>query len=152
MTEIECKRCGASDYVKNGTVRGLQRYRCQQCACNFTATQPCGKPLGHEGSGVVAVRYGQYELLQYCAYSEGQRCRRAQMDTRRSGQVTRARKSCGRRAAAIDEMWYFKKRPKSFGSGGPMILCSGEPWPGCWVSVTMQPSPSRGQALPTTPR
>ena len=38
MTEIICKRCQATDYVKNGIVRGLQRYRCRNCSCNFTAT------------------------------------------------------------------------------------------------------------------
>ena len=35
MAEIICKGCGASDYVKNGYVRGLQRYRCKECGCNF---------------------------------------------------------------------------------------------------------------------
>ncbi|MGH9344891.1 MAG: IS1/IS1595 family N-terminal zinc-binding domain-containing protein, partial [Terriglobia bacterium] len=43
MTTLSCKGCGASDYVKNGRVRGLQRYRCKACACNFTATPPRGK-------------------------------------------------------------------------------------------------------------
>ena len=38
MTEIICKRCQATDYVKNGIVRGLQRYRCRNCSCNFTST------------------------------------------------------------------------------------------------------------------
>jgi transposase-like protein len=44
MTEIICKRCQATEYVKNGMVRGLQRYRCRKCFCNFTATKPHGKP------------------------------------------------------------------------------------------------------------
>jgi transposase-like protein len=42
--ELICKGCGASDSVKNGYVRGLQRYRCKECGCNFTATAPRGKP------------------------------------------------------------------------------------------------------------
>ncbi len=44
MSEVCCKRCGASDHVKNGIVRGLQRYRCLSCGCNFTMTPPRGKP------------------------------------------------------------------------------------------------------------
>lgn len=32
---IECKRCGSSDYVKNGFVHGMQRYRCKECSHNF---------------------------------------------------------------------------------------------------------------------
>lgn len=31
----ECKRCGSTKIVKNGTVRGKQRYLCKQCGCHF---------------------------------------------------------------------------------------------------------------------
>ena len=32
---ISCKRCGSANYVKNGKVRGKQRYRCKECGYNF---------------------------------------------------------------------------------------------------------------------
>ena len=32
---ITCKSCGASQYVKNGFVQGVQRYKCRECNCNF---------------------------------------------------------------------------------------------------------------------
>ena len=44
MSEVCCKRCGATDHVKNGIVRGFQRYLCLSCGCNFTMTPPRGKP------------------------------------------------------------------------------------------------------------
>ena len=31
----ECKRCGATQIVKSGTVRGKQRYLCKQCGYHF---------------------------------------------------------------------------------------------------------------------
>jgi transposase len=34
---VICKRCGSGGAVKNGIVRGQQRYRCQTCECNFIA-------------------------------------------------------------------------------------------------------------------
>lgn len=34
---IECKRCGSTETVKSGTVRGKQRYLCKQCGYNFVA-------------------------------------------------------------------------------------------------------------------
>jgi transposase len=41
--------------------------------------------------------------------------------------------------ATLDEMWHFvQKKAASFGSGAPMILSAGEPWPGFWVAVMMQ--------------
>jgi transposase-like protein len=33
---MNCPRCASSDSTKNGIVNGLQRYKCKQCAYNFT--------------------------------------------------------------------------------------------------------------------
>jgi len=33
---LRCKRCGAEEHVKNGFMKGLQRYRCKACGLNFT--------------------------------------------------------------------------------------------------------------------
>lgn len=41
--DLSCKRCGSASFVKNGFVRGLQRYRCQECGFNFTATPKRGR-------------------------------------------------------------------------------------------------------------
>ena len=32
---IECSKCGSEEYVKNGNVRGKQRYICKLCGYNF---------------------------------------------------------------------------------------------------------------------
>ena len=42
---LRCKRCGSEEYIKNGLMRGKQRYRCRACGLNFTATPPRGMPL-----------------------------------------------------------------------------------------------------------
>ena len=34
---VTCKSCGASAYVKNGFVHGVQRYKCRECRCNFVS-------------------------------------------------------------------------------------------------------------------
>src|SRR5215210_2503683 len=33
---LGCKRCGGEEHVKNGLMRGRQRYLCKGCALNFT--------------------------------------------------------------------------------------------------------------------
>jgi transposase-like protein len=33
---ILCKKCGNSGFVKNGMMKGKQRYRCKKCGYNFT--------------------------------------------------------------------------------------------------------------------
>src|ERR687886_584142 len=54
----------------------------------------------------------------------------------------------------IDEMWHFVDGKKTrFGSGGPLTLWHGEPWPGSWVGVMMRPAGdfSRRSASRATP-
>jgi transposase-like protein len=42
---LRCKGCGGEEQVKNGFMRGKQRYRCEACGLNFTDTPPRGMPL-----------------------------------------------------------------------------------------------------------
>jgi hypothetical protein len=39
---LRCKRCGSEEQVKNGFMKGLQRYHCKACGLNFTETPPRG--------------------------------------------------------------------------------------------------------------
>src|SRR5256885_15215525 len=50
---LRCKRCGAEEHVKNGFMKGLQRYRCKACGLNFTDTPPRGMPLRVKVTAVV---------------------------------------------------------------------------------------------------
>ena len=59
MGEISCRRCAGATFVKNGTVRGHQRYRCEACGCNLTATPERGKPAAMRALAVAALWPGQ---------------------------------------------------------------------------------------------
>src|SRR5215210_1847696 len=48
-----CKRCGSEEHVKNGLLRGQQRYLCKGCGLNFTDTPPRGKPLALKAAAVL---------------------------------------------------------------------------------------------------
>jgi transposase len=41
----QCKKCGQSEYVKAGFVRGEQRYKCKVCGCQFVPTREHGRSL-----------------------------------------------------------------------------------------------------------
>src|SRR3954454_18025574 len=47
------KRCGSEDHVKNGLMRGQQRYLCKDCCLNFTNTPARGKPLALKAAAVL---------------------------------------------------------------------------------------------------
>ena len=51
--ELRCKRCGGAEHVKNGLMRGKQRYRCEACGLNFTDTPPRGMPLAVKVTAVL---------------------------------------------------------------------------------------------------
>ena len=63
MSVICCKSCKKSDYVKNGFVRGLQRYKCKFCNCNSTNTLQRSKPQGLKALAVL--------LYSMCNASQG---------------------------------------------------------------------------------
>src|SRR3954463_3987286 len=56
---LRCKRCGSEQHVKNGLMRGQQRYRCKACGLNFTDTPPRGKPLALKVAAVLLYVSGQ---------------------------------------------------------------------------------------------
>ena len=141
MSEISCRRCAGAAFVKNGTARGYQRYRCKACGCNFTATPERGKPaamkalavllygLGNASQGMIARLLGVSHVAVY-------RWVRAAGE---AAPAPSAEASGG--IVQIDEMWHFVNGKKTrFGSGGPTTLWHGEPWPGSWVGVMMRPA------------
>ena len=48
-----CKRCGSAEHVKNGLMRGKQRYLCKTCGLAFTDTPARGKPLAMKAAAVL---------------------------------------------------------------------------------------------------
>ena len=50
---LRCKGCGGEEHIKNGFMRGKQRYRCKACGLNFTDTPPRGLPLALKASAVL---------------------------------------------------------------------------------------------------
>src|SRR5688500_8183889 len=50
---LRCKSCGSEAHIKNGFMRGKQRYRCKACGLNFTDTPPRGMPLALKATAVL---------------------------------------------------------------------------------------------------
>src|SRR6476469_5453502 len=50
---LRCKGCGDEELVKNGLMRGKQRYRCRACGLNFTDTPVLGMPLALKATAVL---------------------------------------------------------------------------------------------------
>ena len=60
---FKCKKCSSHSYVKSGHIRGLQRYRCKGCGCQFTQTAPRGVSPVLKNLAVLLYAYCGVSML-----------------------------------------------------------------------------------------
>ena len=140
MPEIICKRCQATDYVKNGIVRGLQRYRCRPCGCNFTATKARGMPAAAKALATLLYAMGNMSFCGIARLLNVSDVAVLKWVRKEAEALPAPEMPANVEIVMLDEMHHFlKKSQKSYGFGERMILSSGELFPGFWVGVMMQP-------------
>ncbi len=51
---MKCLKCGSSKKVKNGVLKGVQRYKCKECGYNYTVEKRSGEyPKETKSSPIV---------------------------------------------------------------------------------------------------
>ncbi len=122
MTELNCKKCASTSFVKSGHVRGLQRYKCKDCGCQFTATKVRG--VNPALKSFAIVMYG------YCGVSMGNIARLFNVSTvavlkwvrSAAAQINPPDKINEAEVVMIDEFWHFVNGKKTlFGCGEPLM-------------------------------
>jgi len=138
---LSCKVCGSEVVVKNGIVKGKQRYLCKDCGCNF-----------REGDNRTNDRIAAKKALCILLYTLGKGSFR--MMGRLLGVDHAQVYRWIREFAALlpepevpadikhmefDEMWHFIGSKKTeFGLSKPLTVVAGEPWPGFSVVAILQ--------------
>ena len=115
---LRCKRCGSEEHVKNGFMRGKQRYRCEACGLNFTATPPRGMPLRVKVEAVLLHLSGV--SMNRTAKLLGVSTPTIQAWLEQFAKAYAQKPEPEGRAVVVelDEMWHFlKKSGTSSGSG-----------------------------------
>src|SRR3712207_2834531 len=123
---LRCKRCGSEEHVKNGLMRGKQRYRCKACGLNFTDTPPRGMPLAMKATAVLLYLSGL--SMNRTAKLLGVSTPTVMTWIERFAEVYAQKPEPEGRAVVVelDEMWHsLKKRPTSSGSGRLGIVLRG---------------------------
>ena len=135
------KRGSGAKYVKRGFVRVLQRSLCQDCGCHFTATTPRGKPAAMKALAVLLYAMGNASLGMIARLLGVSSVAVYKWLRQEAEAIPEPSANSSAGLVQIDEMWHFVNGKKTkFGSGEPMILFSGEPWPGNWGGVMMRAS------------
>ena len=125
---LRCKGCGSEEQVKNGMMRGKQRYRCKGCGLNFTDTPPRGMPLALKATAVLLYVSGL--SMNRTAKLLGLSTPSVQAWIERFAQTYAPKPEPPQGRAVVielDEMWhYLKKSRTSSGSGRLGIVLQGD--------------------------
>ncbi len=137
---LRCKRCGAEEHVKNGLMRGKQRYRCKACGLNFTDTPPRGMPPAMKVTAVLLYVSGL--SMNRTAKLLGVSTPTVMVWIERFAEVYAQKPEPEGHAVVVelDEMWhYLKKSGTSSGSGRLGIVLQGGWSTGSAAVVTPPP-------------
>ena len=109
---VTCKNCGSSDYIKNGFVRGKQRYRCSSCSLNFVEGDERQRDPYHSLRSLCVFIYslskGTFRgLAEICGISPPTVYRWVR-DA--AGALPEPEVDASVREVEIDEMWHFLTR------------------------------------------
>ena len=137
---LRCKRCRAEEHIRNGLMRGKQRYRCKACGLNFTDTPPRGMPLAMKVSAVLLYVSGL--SMNRTAKLLGVSTPTVMAWIERFAEVYAQKPEPKGRAVVVelDEMWHFLKKSRtSSGSGKLGIVLQAEWLTGSVAAVMPAP-------------
>src|SRR5215218_2309728 len=138
---LRCKRCRSGRQVKNGLMRGQQRYLCKGCGLNVTNTPPRGKPLALKAAAVLLYVSGL--SMNRTAKLLGVSTPTIQVWLEQFAAAYAQKPEPEGRAVVIelDEMLDdLKKSPNRSGSGRLGIVLQGSWWTGSVGVVTRPPA------------
>jgi transposase len=120
---LRCKRCGGEEHVKNGLMRGHQRYLCKSCGLNFTDTPARGKPLALKAAAVLLYVSGL--SMNRTAKLLGVSTPTIQAWLEQFAAAYAQKPEPEGRAVVIelDEMWHYLKKSQSYLYGPGMRWC-----------------------------
>src|SRR3989337_857919 len=139
--ELCCKRCGSAKFVKNGLMRGKQRYLCKECGLPFPHPPARGKPLALKAAAVLLYVSGL--SMNRTAKLLGVSTPTIQAWLGEFSAAYAQKPEPEGRAVVIelDEMWhYVKTSPSPSGSGKLGIVLQASWWTGSAAVVTRPPA------------
>jgi transposase len=132
-----CKRCESTEQVKNGLMRGKQRYLCKACGLTFTDTPARGKPLAMKAAAVLLYVSGLSMNRTAKLLGVSTPTVQAWLEQFASAYAQKPEPQGRAVVIELDEMWhYLKKSPSRSGSGKLGIVLQASWWTGSAAVVT----------------
>src|SRR5512144_242421 len=137
---MNCKSCGCTESVKNGRIRGKQRYRCKGCGLNFVEGDARVRPDGAVKRALAVLLYAMgNSSLGFIGNLFGVTTPAVLKWIRHEGaKVAEPAVTGEMHEMEFDELWHYigSKKPNK-GSSRRWLVCHGEPWPGSWAAVIL---------------
>ncbi|WP_339052233.1 hypothetical protein [Candidatus Lariskella endosymbiont of Epinotia ramella] len=140
-----CKGCGSDSFIKNGIVRGVQRYKCRSCLLNFVEGDLRKKPQTAVKKALCVMLYSlgkaSFSMLGRILGHSPSIIYRWLVEAMNKTQEPII--SSDIMEMEFDEMWHFIGSKKtSFGSSRRLIVAQGELLHGLQAIVILQHSKS----------
>ena len=136
---LKCKKCSSVSYVKCGHIRGLQRYKCRECGCQFTPTKPRGVSLGLKHLAVMLYAHCGMSMLGIAKIFKVSDVAVLKWIRQFSDAISIPEEPA--EVIQIDEMWHFVNGKKIlYGSGEVSMGYHVAFSDGNWVAVMMPAS------------
>ena len=136
---LRCKGCGSEERVKNGFMRGKQRYRCKACGLNFTDTPPRGMPLRVKAAAVLLYVSGL--SMNRTAKLLGVSTPSVLAWIERFAEAYAQKPEPEGRAVVVelDEMWHHLKKSRTSSGAGRLGIVLQDEWLTGSVAVVTEP-------------
>lgn len=137
---MRCPQCEKEDFVKNGFMKGSQRYRCKGCRCNFTQSEKRGKPPAQKILAVTLHLCGM--SMNSIAEVMGVATQSVMRWVRWAAEMLAPLPTLDAKVQTLerDEMHHFLlKKLKNYGSGKCWIMTRESCLPGSLVIVISKP-------------
>ena len=136
-----CKRCGSAEHVKNGLMRGKQRYLCKACGLTFTDTPARGKPLAMKATAVLLYVSGLSMNRTAKLLGVSTPTIQAWLEQFAAAHAQKPEPKGRAVVIELDEMWHsLKKSPSRCGSGKLGIVLQASWWTGSAAVVIRPPA------------
>ena len=137
---IHCPQCNTEKIVKNGFVKGRQRFKCKECQYQFTnLSTERGKPLWMKLEAVLMYMNGL--SMNATAKLLGVSAQSVLNWVRDFGEANYEKPTPDKVAVVeLDEMWHFiQSKKENFGSGKHMTVLMADSLTGNWEVVIVKP-------------
>ena len=120
-----CKNCGAEHAVKNGKVRGKQRFRCKECGLNFVVgdARTNEKIAAKKAMLIVLYSLGKSSFNRLAKVFDTWPSQVYRWVVQEGLSLPEQEESSKIKEMEFDEMWHCVKEKKTnFGSSKPLIV------------------------------